>query len=155
MEKIMSDPCTVTIPPLKTCTTGARLEPLQIPLIEDDPAAGVLREGAVCDNMSQIIAQGTTSVWTVVGNVAEVVAKRTIVVSAMVLGVTRGMLVAVGILILWTVKTKMPCEVAVKTMSLISHLGFWAQMGISRCNVSGVRSGSALMESRMRVSRVV
>ena len=41
MEKIMSDPCTVTIPPSKTCTTGTRSQSLWVSIIEDDATAGV------------------------------------------------------------------------------------------------------------------
>ena len=67
IEKRRSLPRIITLPPLKTCTTGARLESLRISLIEDDPAAGVLREGTICDNVPQVIAQGTKLVWTVAG----------------------------------------------------------------------------------------
>ena len=41
MEKIMSDPCTITIPPSKTCTTGTRSQSLWVSIIEDDATAGV------------------------------------------------------------------------------------------------------------------
>ena len=152
IEKIRSDPCTVTIPPLKTCTTSARSESLWVSLIEDDTAAGVLREWTVCNNMSWVVAKGTKLVQTDMRDVAKAVAKRTVALSAMILGMTRGALSAIGTLILWTVDTKMPCNVALKTVSLMSHCGFWAQMGILRCNSSGVRGGSALMKGRTRVS---
>ena len=75
IEKRMSLPRTVTLPPSKTCTTGTRLEPLWISLIEDNTTAGVLREGTVCDNVSWVVAKGTKLVWTVMGGVAEVAAK--------------------------------------------------------------------------------
>ena len=42
MEKIMSNPHTITIPPLKTCTTGTRLQSLWVSIVEDDPTTGVL-----------------------------------------------------------------------------------------------------------------
>ena len=68
--------------------------------------------------MSQVIKKGTVPVWTIAGGVATAVAKRTVVVQAMVLGVAWGMLETVGTLILWTVDVKMPHGVAVKTNSL-------------------------------------
>ena len=68
---------------------------------------------------------------------------------------TQGVLTAVGTFILQVVNMKVPRKVIVKTTSLASCQGFWAQMGISRCNTSGIRSSSTLMESRTRVSRVV
>ena len=98
--KIRSSPHTITIPPLKTCTTGARSKSFWVPFIEDDTATGVLRERAICDSMSGIIAEGTEVVQAIMGGVAEAMAKKTVVVSAMVLGVSRGMLMAVGTLIL-------------------------------------------------------
>ena len=152
IEKRRSLPHTVTLPPSKTCTTSARSESLRIPLIEDDPTAGILREGTVCHNVSQVVAKGTPSVWTVMGDVAEVAAKRTVVSNTLVLRVARGALVAVRTLVFRAVHTKMPCGVAVKTTSLRSRCGFWAQMGISRCNSSGVGGSTTLMKGRARVS---
>ena len=55
IEKRRLLPHIITLPPSKTCTTGARLESLQISVVDDDPAAGVLREGTICDNMSRVI----------------------------------------------------------------------------------------------------
>ena len=155
MEKIRSDPHTVTIPPPKTCTTSTRSQALWVSVIEDDTTAGVLREWTVCNDVSWVVAEGAKLVQAETWGVAKAVAKRTIVSSATILGVAWGTLMTSGTLVLWAVDTKMPHEVAVKTTSLISCQGFWAQTGISRCNSSGIRSGSALMESRMRVSGVV
>ena len=152
IDKIMTNPHTVTIPPSKTCTTGTRSQSLWVSIIEDDPATGVLQEGTVGNNMSWVVAKGTETVWAEARGVTEAVAKRTVIAGATILGVTRGALTTVGTLIFWTVDTKMPCEVTVKTTSLVSRLGFWAQAGISRCNSGGVRGGSALMECRTRVS---
>ena len=152
MEKIMSIPRTVTIPPSKTCTTGTRSQSFWIPVVEDNPTTGVLREGTVCDDVSWVIAKGTESVRAEARSVAEVVAKRTIVPGAAIFGMTRGTLTAVGTLVFWTVDMKMSCEVTVKTTSLVSCLGFWAQTGISRRNLNGIRGGSTLMEGRTRVS---
>ena len=42
MEKMRSDPRTVTIPPSKTCTTRTRLQSLWVSIVEDDPTTGVL-----------------------------------------------------------------------------------------------------------------
>ena len=61
----------------------------------------------------------------------------------------------VGAFIFWAVDTKVPCEVTVKITSLISCLGFWAQVGILRCYSGGVRCSVALMECRMRVSGTI
>ena len=91
-------------------------------------------------------------VWTVARGVAKATTKRTVVSRTTVLRVTGGTLGAVGTLIFWTVDTKMPRNVAVKTVSLISHCGFWAQMGVLRCNSSGIRGSVALMKGRARVS---
>ena len=102
--------------------------------------------------MSWVIAEGAKVVQTVARGVAEAVAKRTIVLRATVLRVTRGMLVTVGTLIFWTVDMNMPHDMAVKTTSLISCCGFWAQMGVLRCNSSGIRGSAALMKGRARVS---
>ena len=149
----MSNPRTITIPPLKTCTTGTRSQSLWVSVIKDNITAGVLREGTVCDNVSWVVAKGAKSVQTDTGNVAEVMAKRTVVSGAMILGMTRGALMAMGTFILWAVNTKMPCNMTLKTASLMSHCGFWAQMGISRCPLSGIGGSTAVMKSRVRVSR--
>ena len=88
--------------------------------------------------MSWVVTKGIEVVWTVVGGVAKAVAKRTVVVQTMVLGVTWGALVTVGTFILWTVDTKMLHGVAVKTNSFCSHGYWWAQAGVSRDNLSGI-----------------
>ena len=66
--------------------------------------------------MAQVVAEGAKVVWTVARGMAEVVAKRTVVVIAMVLGVTGGALATVGAFILWAVDMKMPHDMALKTM---------------------------------------
>ena len=98
MEKMRSDPC----------TTGTRLQSLQISVVEDDPTTRVLGEGTVGDDMSRVIAKSTEVVWTEVRGVTEVVAKRTVVSSTTILGVARGVLMAVGTLIFWTSTQKCP-----------------------------------------------
>ena len=99
--------------------------------------------------------KGAKSVWTVMGCVAKAAAKRTVVSNTTVLRVARGMLATVRALIFWTVDMKMPCNVAVKTMSLSSRCGLWAQMGVLRCNSSRVGGGTALMKGRVRISRII
>ena len=152
IEKRMSLPHTITLPHLKTCTTGTKLESLWVSFIEDNTATGVLGKGAVHDNMSWVVTKGTEMVWTIAGGVVEVVAKRTIVSHAMVLRVARGTLVTVRVLVLWAVDMKMPHDVAVKTNSLVSRCRLWAYMGVLRCNSTRVRGGTALMKGRTRVS---
>ena len=153
IEKRMPLLCTITLPPSKTCTTGTKLESLWVSIIEDNITTGVLGKGAVCNDMSWVITKGTETVWTMAGGVAKVVAKRTVVSYATVLRVARGALATVRALVLQAVNMKMPCDVAVKTNSLISCCGLWAHMGVLRCNLTEVRSGTALMKGRTRVSR--
>ena len=77
-------------------------------------------------------------VWTDAGEVTEVLAKRTVVARAAVLGVAWGALMAVRTFIFRTVDTQMPLVVTLKTNSCHSHDGLWAQSGITRRNSSGV-----------------
>ena len=90
MEKTRFDPHTVTIPPSKTCTTGARSKPLRVSIIEDDATTGVLGERTVSNDMSWVVAKGAEVVWSIVGNMAKAAAKRTVVLITMVLGVANG-----------------------------------------------------------------
>ena len=138
IEKMRLGPCTVTVPPSKICTSGTKSQPLWISLIKDNPLAGVLRERAVADDVSQIITEGTSSVWTDVGEVTEVSAKRTVVARAMVLGVAWSALTAVRTFIFQTVNMKMPLVVTLKTNSCSSRDRLQAQPGIMRHNSSGV-----------------
>ena len=61
----------------------------------------------------------------------------------------------VGALIVRTVNMKMSEGVAVITNSLWSCCHGWAQVGILRDNMSGVRGSMVLMKGRMRVSRSI
>ena len=137
-EKMRLGPCTVIIPPSKICTSRTKSQPLWISLVKDNPLAGVLQERAVADDVSQIITEGASSVQTDVGEVTEVLAKRTVVARATVLGVAWSALTAVRTFVFWTVNTKMPLVVTLKTNSCCSHDRLWAQPGIMRCNSSGV-----------------
>ena len=56
--------------------------------------------------MSWVIAKCAETVWAIVGGMAEVVAKGTVVLSTTVLRVARGTLATVGALILWAVDMK-------------------------------------------------
>ena len=155
IEKRWSRFRTVSIPSSKTRTSGTKLQSLRVSLIEDNPLAGVLRERTVADDMSWIITEGAPLVWTDTREMAEVSAKRTVVVRTMVLGVAWGMLPAVRTLVLWTVDTKMPLVVTLKTNSCCKHNRLQAQLGIMRCNLSGVGSGVSPMKCRAGVGRLI
>ena len=155
IEKRRSGLHTVTIPPSKTRTSGMRSQSLRVSLVEDNPLTGVLQERTITDDMSWVIAEGASSVWTDTREMAEASAKRTVVARAMILGVARGTLLAVRTLILGAVNTKMPLVMALKTNSCCKRNGLWAQSGIVRCNSSGVGSGASLMKGRVGISRLV
>ena len=55
IEKRMTLPRTVTLPPLKTCTTSTKPESLWVSVVEDNTATGVLGKGAVCNDMSWVL----------------------------------------------------------------------------------------------------
>ena len=137
-EKMRLGSRIVTIPPLKICTSRTKSQPLWISLVKNNPLAGVFGERAVMNDVSGIVTEGTSSVWTDVGEVTEVSAKRTVVARATVLGVAWGALTAVRTFVFWTVDTKMPLVVTLKTNSCRSCSGLRAQSGITRCNSSGV-----------------
>ena len=86
---------------------------------------------------------------------AEASAKRTVVASKTVLGVARGALSAVRTLILWTVNAKMPLVVTLKTNSHCECNRLRAQLGIVRCNLSGVGSSASLMKGRAGIGQLV
>ena len=129
MEKRRSGLCTVTIPPSKTCTSRTKLQSLRVSLIENNPLAGVLQEREVTIDMSWIITEGTSSVRTDMGEVAEAPAKRTVVVRATILGVAWGTLTAVRALVLQAINTKVPLVVTLKTNSCRNHNKLWASLG--------------------------
>ena len=138
IEKMRLHPCTITIPPLKICTSRTKSQPLWISLVKDNPLAGVLQERAAANDVSQIITEGASSVQTDTGEVTEVSAKRTVVARATVLGVAWSALTAVRTFVFQTVNTKMPLVVTLKTNSCHSCDRLQAQSGITRCNSSGV-----------------
>ena len=137
-EKMRLGSRIITIPPSKSCTSGINSQSLWIPLVKDNPLAGVFREGAVSNDMSWVVTKGTSLVRTDTGEVTEAPAKRTVVARAMVLGVTWSTLTTVRAFIFQAVDTKMPLVMTLKTNSCCSCDGLLAQPGISRCNSSGV-----------------
>ena len=155
IEKRRFGLCTVTIPPSQTCTSGTRLQSLRVPLIEDNSLAGVLGERTVANDMSWVIAEGASSIWADAREMAKASAKRTVVASAMILGVARGVLSAVRALVFRTVDAKMPTVVALKTNSRCKRNGLLAQVGIERCNSSRVGSGASVMKGRTGIGRLL
>ena len=116
MEKISPCPCTITIPSSKTCTTGTTSESLRVSLIEDDSRSRVLCKGTVLEDVVGVVAQGATSIWTVAGQVGKLATKSAVVANAVILGVTRSMLVAAWAFVVRAVDAKMPQGVALKTV---------------------------------------
>ena len=151
-EKMSLRPRTVTIPPLKTCTTGTTSKSLRISLVEDDSWTWVLRKRTVDEKMVGCVTEGAMSIGTVAGQVSEASAVGAIIPNAAVLRVTRSSLVTAGAFIFWAVDAEMTCSVALKTTSLCSRDGFWAQAGIVRRNSCWIGGRTTLMESRSSVS---
>ena len=59
---------------------------------------------------------------------------------------------AAGAFILGTVNAEMARGVALKTTSRFSRDGFWAQVGIVRCNSCGIGGHATLVKGRSSVS---
>ena len=152
MEKMSPRPRTITIPPSKTCTTGTTSKPLRISLVEDDSRTWVLCKRTVDEKVVGSVAEGAMSIGTVAGQVSEASTVGAIIPDTAVLWVTRSSLATAGAFIFRTVDTEMTCGVALKTTSLCSHNGFWAQAGIARCNLCWIGGRMALMKSRSSVS---
>ena len=155
MERTSLRPRTITIPPSKTCTTGTTLKSLGIPVIEDDTGAGVLRKRTVDEKMIRSITEGTLSIGTVPGQVSEMLAEHAIILDAAVLWVAGSLLTATGALVLRAVDMEMACGMTLKTTSCRVHNGFWAQVGIVRCNACRIGGCATLVKSRSSVSRDV
>ena len=154
-RKRMSLPFIVTLPPLKSHTTGVTSESLWVSVIEDYTCTRILRKWAVCNDMSRVVTKGTLPVCAIVREVAEVLAERTVVLKAAVLGMSGGMLSAVGEFIVGTADINMPQGVAVKTNSLWSCHHWWAHTGVLRDNLSGIGGSVVLMKGRVRISGFV
>ena len=151
-ERKRPRPRTVTIPPSKTCTTGTTSEPLRVPLIEDDARAWVLRERTVDKKVIGGVAEGASSIRTVAGQVGEASAISAVVPDTAVLWMAGSPSTAAGAFIVGTVDTEMASGVALKTTSLRSRNGFWAQAGIARCNSCRIGGRASLMKGRLCVS---
>ena len=152
MEKMSPRPRTVTIPPSKTWTTGTTSKPLRVSLIEDDSRTRVLRKRTVDEKVVRSVTEGVTSIGTVAGQVSEASAVGAIIPDTAILRVTRSSLATAGAFIFWAVDVEMTCSVALKTTSLCSCDGFWAQVGIARRNSCWIGGRTTLMKGRSSVS---
>ena len=151
-EKIRPRPRTVTIPPLKTCTTGTTSKPLRVSVIEDDTWARILCKRTVDKKVIGGVTEGATAIGTVVGQVGKTSAVCAIVSDTAVLWVTGSPLTTAGTFILGAVDTEMARGVALKTTSRCSCNGFWAQAGIMRCNAHGIGGRATLVKGGLSVS---
>ena len=151
-EKMSPRPRTVTIPPSKTGSTRTASKPLRVSLVKDNPRTRVLRKRTVDEKVVGSVAEGTPAIGTVAGQVGEASTVGAIISDTAVLWMTGSPLTTAGTFIFRTVDTEMTCSVALKTMSLCSRDGFWAQAGIVRCNSCWIRGGMTLMKSRSSVS---
>ena len=152
MERISPQPCTVTIPPSKTCTTGTTSKPLRISVIKDDTWAWVLCKRTVDEKMIGGVTEGAMLIGTVAGQVGEMSTEGAIISDTAVLRVTGSPLTTAGAFILRAVNTEMACGMELKTTSHCSHNGFWAQVGIMRCNLCGIGGHVTLVKGRLIVS---
>ena len=154
-ERKRPRPRTVTIPPSKTCTTGTTSEPLRVPLIEDDSWAWVLRKRTVDKKVIGSVTEGASSIRTVAGQVGEASAIGAVVPDTSVLWMAGSPLTTAGTFVFGAVDTEMASGVALKTTSLRSRDGFWAQAGIVRRNSCGIRGRATLVKGQSIVSRDV
>ena len=152
IEKKSPRPRTVTIPPSKTCTAGTTSESLRVPLIENDSRARVLCKRAVDKKVIGSVTEGATSIGTVAGQVGETSTVGAVVPDTAVLWMAGSSLPTARAFVFGTVDTEMASGVAVKTTSLLSRDGFWAQAGITRRNSCGKRGRATLKKGRSIVS---
>ena len=152
-EKIRPQPCTITIPLSKTCTTGTTSKPLRVSVIEDDAQARVFHKRTVNEKVIRGITEGASVIGTVTGQMGKAAAVGAIISDTAVLRVTGSSLKAAGTFIFRTVDVEMTCGVALKTTSRFSRNGFWAHAGIVRCNSREVGGRASLMKGRSIVSR--
>ena len=155
MEKTSPRPHTVTIPPSKTWTTRTTSQPLRVSLIEDDTRTRVFRKRTVDEKVIGSVAEGAVSIGTIAGQVSEASTVGAIISDTVILWVAGSALMTAGTFIFQTIDAEMTCGVALKTTSLCSRDGFWAQAGIVRCNSCWIGGGTTLMKSRSSVSRDV
>ena len=95
----------ITIPTSKTCTTRTTSDPLRVSVIEDDSTTQIFGERTVSNDVSRVITEGTMVVRAIMGGVAKMSAKRTVVLEAAVLRVPWGTLAAVGTFVFWAINT--------------------------------------------------
>ena len=154
-ERKSPRPHTITIPPSKTCTTGTAPESLRISIIEDDTRTRVLRERTVNEKVIGGATEGAVSIGIVAGQVGETSTVGAIISDTAVLWMTGSPLTTAGTFIFGAVDPKMACGMALKTTSRCSCNGFWAQVGIVRCNTCGIGGRMTLVKGRSSVSRDV
>ena len=154
-EKTSPQPRTVTIPPSKTCTSGTISKPLWVSLVEDNTVAGVLRKRTVDKKVIGSVAEGAATVRAVAGQVGETSAVSAIISDTAVLWMAGSPLATTGAFVLRTVNTEMACGMTLKTTSLRSRNGFWAQAGIARCNSCRIGGRATLVKGGSSVSRDV
>ena len=152
MERKRPRPRTVTIPPSKTCTTGTTSKPLRVFLVEDNTVAGVLRKRTVDKKVIGGVAEGAAAVRAVAGQVGETSAVGAIISDTAILWMAGSSLAATRTFVFRTIDTEMACGVALKTTSLCSRNGFWAQAGIARRNSCRKRGRTSLKEGRSSIS---
>ena len=92
------------------------------------------------------------SIGTVTGQVGETSTEDAIISDTVVLRMARSPLATAGALILGAVDTEMARGMTLKTMSRCSRNGFWAQVGIMRCNLCGIGGCATLVKGRSSVS---
>ena len=155
MEKMSLRPRTVTIPPSKTCITGTTSKPLRVSLIEDDTQTWVLHKRTVDEKVIGGVTEGATTIGTVAGQVGKSSTVGAVVPDTAVLWMTGSSLMTAGAFILGAVNTEMARGMTLKTTSHCIRDGFWAQVGIARCNSCWIRSRVSLMKGRSSVSRDV
>ena len=85
----------------------------------------------------------------------ETAAEGTIISGAVVLWMAGSLLATAGAFILGTVNTEMAYGMTLKTTSCCIHEGFWAQVGIVRCNLCRIGGRATLVKGRSSVSRDV
>ena len=155
MERTSPRPLTITIPPLKTCTTGTTSKPLGIPVVEDDARAGVLHKRTVDKKVIGSVTEDASSIRAVAGQVGEMSTEGAIISDTVVLWMARGPLATAGAFVLGTVDMEIACGMTLKATSHCIHNGFWVQTGITRCNSRRIGGCSTLVEGRSSVSRDV
>ena len=98
------------------------------------------------------VTEGAASIGTAAGQVGETSTVGAIISDTVVLWMTRSPLTTAGTFVFGAVDTEMARGMALKTTSRCSHNGFWAQVGIVRCNACGIGGCATLVKGRSSVS---